>query len=211
MKIKKFGHSGILVEDSDVKILIDPGVWSPEIEKAKNIDAILITHEHADHLAPDKIKLLLENNLSAVVYTNESAGNILAENSITFETVADEDSFEVKGVKVNVYGKDHAKIDQDIPVITNIGFLIADRLYHPGDALYNPKREVEFLALPIMAPWARISEMLDYIREIRPKKLFPIHDALLKEVGLYEKQATRVSDSLDVEYIPVLDGEEITL
>jgi hypothetical protein len=66
-----------------------------------------------------------------------------------------------------------------------VGYLLDERLLHPGDALDVRDREVEILALPAMAPWMRMSEAVDYLRAVKPRIAVPIHEALLRSTDLY--------------------------
>lgn len=211
MKIKKYGHSAIIVEERGTKILVDPGIWSPGIEEEQDLDAICITHEHPDHFSIEYIKTLFANNKNVPIYTNEGVGVQLEENDLPYSLVKEGDKFTVSEISFSIHGKLHALIDKDWPQPLNTGFLFNDRLYHPGDALHNPGKPVEVLAVPIMAPWAKISETLDYIREIKPEMFFPIHEGLLKELGLYEMQAKRVGDAIGSAYELIKEGEEKTI
>ena len=70
---------------------------------------------------------------------------------------------------------------QDLPLVDNTGYLIADRLFLPGDALTVPSRQVEILAVPVAGPWVKLSEAVEYTRMIKPKLSFAVHEANLKE------------------------------
>ena len=74
-------------------------------------------------------------------------------------------------------------IHPDIPRITNVGYLVDGRVFHPGDALTVPDHPVETLLLPVMAPWSKISEVIDYVREVKPQRAYDIHDALLTDLA----------------------------
>jgi hypothetical protein len=47
-----------------------------------------------------------------------------------------------------------------------------------------PEQPVETLMLPLNAPWSKAAEVADYVREVRPTRVFDIHDALLNDTGL---------------------------
>lgn len=138
MYITKFGHSCLLVEEGEARILIDPGSYSDMQNGVKDLDAILITHEHQDHLDVGSLKVILGNNPEAKIVTNSGAGKILAKQGIAYQEAQDGNSMTVKDVPVEVFGRDHALIHSSIPVIANTGFFIANRFFYPGDAFIYP-------------------------------------------------------------------------
>ena len=180
MKITKFGHSCLLVEHGGARILIDPGSYSTAQNDAKNIDAILITHEHQDHLSSESLKAIIANNPNVQIFANEGAGMVLGKEGIACTLVEPGKPFAARDITIEAVGRDHAVIHSSIPQIRNTGYLIANRLFHPGDAFTDPGRPVEILALPVSAPWLKISEAVDYALAVKPKICFPIHDGMLK-------------------------------
>lgn len=98
-------------------------------------------------------------------------------------TVGHGDSFTVSGFDVQVHGELHAVIHPDIPRITNVGFLVDGSVFHPGDALTVPNHPVDTLLLPVQAPWNKISEVIDYVREVKPRRSVDVHDALLADLA----------------------------
>ena len=94
------------------------------------------------------------------------------------------DAPSVAGFGVHVYGRDHALIHRDIPLVVNTGFLVDGDLFHPGDSLTVPEEPVGTLLLPISAPWLKAGEMIDYFREVAPARGYGIHDAILNDNGL---------------------------
>jgi hypothetical protein len=75
-------------------------------------------------------------------------------------------------------------IHSSIPVIDNVGVLINDELFYPGDSFTVPDVEVGTLAAPAGAPWSKISEAIDYVLAVKPRRAFSTHQALLSVVGL---------------------------
>lgn len=183
MNITKFGHCCLLVEEGGVRILTDPGTYSTQQNEVKSIDFVLITHEHADHLHVDSLKVLLKNNPDAKVLTNNSVGVLLERNGIAFNTVEDGQNFDANGILIEGFGKDHAIMHASISPTQNIGYFIANKLFYPGDAFTNPGRQVEVLALPVAGPWMKLPEAIDYAININPKTCFPVHDGILKAPG----------------------------
>jgi L-ascorbate metabolism protein UlaG (beta-lactamase superfamily) len=184
MRITKYGHACLYVEDGEAKLLIDPGGFSKDFEDLTDINALLITHEHQDHLDMDKLKALVAANPEMVVYADEASSKKLDIEGVDCTSVHGGDTFEVAAVKVNVYGKDHAVIHPDLPNIPDVGYMIAGRFFYPGDSYTVPSEPVDILAAPVGAPWLKIEEAIDYIRAVKPKVVIPVHDAVLSAEGM---------------------------
>jgi L-ascorbate metabolism protein UlaG (beta-lactamase superfamily) len=89
MKIKKLGHCCLVIETKGTRIMTDPGSYSTLQDEEKNIDIILITHEHPDHLHIESIKKVLENNPTVQIVTNTSVGKLLDPESILYTVIDD--------------------------------------------------------------------------------------------------------------------------
>lgn len=179
MKFTKFGHCCMLIEENGLRILTDPGNYTTAQNEVKNIDVVLITHEHPDHFHVESLKIVLANNPQAKVITNSGVGVLLEKEGITYTLVDDGKTITEKGVLIEGFGKEHAIIYKTWKMVENTSYFIAGRLFYPGDAFYNPNRPVEMLALPVAGPWCKISEVIDYALAIKPKKCFPVHDGVL--------------------------------
>jgi L-ascorbate metabolism protein UlaG (beta-lactamase superfamily) len=182
MHIRKYAHSCLLIEENGVKLITDPGSWN-ETPTDTGVSAIIITHEHQDHCDPEQIKSILERSPEARVITLADVGEkVLAPVGISYEALQEGESTDVNGVSIKSYGRDHAIIYGDTAPCRNSGFLIAGKLFITGDALHDiPDEPVEFLALPTGGPWMRISEAVDYAKKVKPKVVFPVHDAMYIE------------------------------
>ncbi|WP_406407814.1 MBL fold metallo-hydrolase [Streptomyces halstedii] len=187
--IKK-AHSCVRLERDGRALVIDPGGFS-EDDAAVGADAILVTHEHPDHFDEGRLRAGLESNPAAQVWTlRRVAEQLSAAFPGRVHTVGHGDTFSAAGFDVQVHGELHAVIHPDIPRITNIGFLVDGSIFHPGDALTVPDRPVDTLMLPVMAPWNKISEVIDYVREVAPRRAIDVHDALLTDLArpIYDRQ-----------------------
>ncbi|MGW4229692.1 MBL fold metallo-hydrolase [Streptomyces sp. NPDC004980] len=190
LTLTKKAHSCIRLERDGQSLVIDPGGFSEE-DAAVGADAILVTHEHPDHFDEARLRAGLESNPAAQVWTLRSVAEKL---SAAFpgrvHTVGHGDTFSAAGFDVQVHGELHAVIHPDIPRITNVGFLVDGSVFHPGDALTVPDRTVDTLLLPVMAPWNKISEVIDYVREVKPRRAIDVHDALLTDLArpIYDRQ-----------------------
>lgn len=184
MKLTKYDHSCVLVEDGDTRILIDPGSLTPGFENLTGLTAILVTHQHPDHIDLDRLPTLLENNRGTPIYTDPGTAELVAEAGIEATTVRSGDKLDL-GIAVRVYGEQHAVIHPDIPVVANVGYLLGNRFFHPGDSFHPPDADVQVLGLPTAAPWQKLSEAVDFLREVNPSIAIPIHQGILATPELY--------------------------
>nr|WP_189963536.1 MBL fold metallo-hydrolase [Streptomyces violascens] len=190
LKLTKKTHACVQLEKDGRTLVIDPGTFS-ESDAALGADAILVTHEHLDHFNEERLRTGLEANRAAEIWTLRSvAEQISAAFPGRVHTVGHGDAFSAAGFDIQVHGELHAVIHPDIPRITNIGFLVDGSVFHPGDALTVPDHAVDTLMLPVMAPWNKISEVIDYVREVKPRRAIDIHDALLTDLArpIYDSQ-----------------------
>ncbi|MFD6275562.1 MBL fold metallo-hydrolase [Streptomyces sp. NPDC060209] len=190
LTLVKKTHSCVRLERNGQSLVIDPGGFTEE-DAALGADAILVTHEHPDHFDESRLRAALESNPAAQVWTLRSvAEQLSAAYPGRVHTVGHGDTFTAAGLDVQVHGELHAVIHPDIPRVTNIGFLVDGSVFHPGDALTVPDHPVDTLMLPVMAPWNKISEVIDYVREVKPRRAIDIHDALLTDLArpIYDKQ-----------------------
>jgi L-ascorbate metabolism protein UlaG (beta-lactamase superfamily) len=179
MHIRKLSHCCLVIETKGVKILLDPGFYSvEEHRKVKNAGIILITHEHADHFHIESLKELVKHTPEASVVTNDVVGTILAEEGITHRVMRHGDAIDLRGIHIEAYGKHHALLHKSVPPVSNIGFFIENRFFFPGDALTDPGKSIDILALPVAGPWLKISESIDYALEVKPRMAFPVHDGV---------------------------------
>jgi L-ascorbate metabolism protein UlaG (beta-lactamase superfamily) len=206
MKISKFGHACLLLEEGEARILIDPGAFSQGFEDLTELDAILITHQHQDHLVPENIEALMEANPEAKVYADEGSAKILAEAGVSAQAVHAGDELDIAGVKVEVVGKDHAVIHPKIAGIPNVGYVVASQLYYPGDSYTEPGRAIEVLALPSGAPWLKLSESADFMLAVKPKVAIPVHDAVLAMPEMNSNLYTRLGEPEGIEVRVVPNG-----
>jgi L-ascorbate metabolism protein UlaG (beta-lactamase superfamily) len=175
------------VEAGGQRILLDPGVFSTGFEEVSGLDAILVTHQHPDHVDVQRLPALLEINPQARLYAEPQAATALQEAGIGAEHTVAGQALTFGPVQVTPVGQMHALINEALPRVGNLGVVLrADgepSLFHPGDAYDAEPGPVDILALPLNAPWTASRHTIAFAARISPRVCVPIHDALLSEVG----------------------------
>ena len=205
MQLTHFGHSCLLAEFDHTRILFDPGTFAHGFEGITGLSAILVTHQHPDHVDPARLPALIEANPDAELYTDSQTA---AQLDAPFQVVHVGDELSVGELTIRALGGRHAVIHPEIPVIENLSYLVDDgahraRLMHPGDALFVPDEPVDVLAAPASAPWMRISEAVDYLRAVAPARAVPIHQGIIAPDarGIYYGRLTEMT-STDFQVLP---------
>ena len=181
MKLTKYEHACFTVEKDGQILVVDPGIFSPDFIPPENVIGVVITHTHADHYDHDMIAEIVDKNPDALILGHES----VVSNIPIFETktVAAGETITVGPFELEFFGGLHALIHESIPRVANLGVLINELLYYPGDSFTVPEKSVDVLALPVSAPWLKISEVIDFVTAVHPRLAFPTHDAILSDNG----------------------------
>lgn len=194
MRITHLGHACLLVEMADTRLLIDPGTFADDLADVRDLDAVLITHQHPDHLDPERLPGIAAASPEAVVLCDPGSVDVLRGLDVEARAHTGEPTT-VGQVTVTPRGEQHALIHDDIPRITNVGVRLdaegEPSFFHPGDALDAEPGDVDVLAFPLQAPWQRSRDMAGFLRRVAAPHAVPVHDGLLRERGrrLYLGQA----------------------
>jgi L-ascorbate metabolism protein UlaG (beta-lactamase superfamily) len=184
MQVTHFGHSCVLLDTGAARLLIDPGTFSAGFEGVTGLDAVLVTHQHPDHLDPDRLPALLRGNPDARLVVDPGTAGQLGD--VDHETVEPGATVTLGGAQVEVLGGRHAIIHPDIPQIPNNAYLVDGTHLHPGDSIDTvPPGELEVLFLPAAAPWSKIAETIEYLRAVAPRTAVPIHEAVVAKPAIF--------------------------
>ena len=174
MRLTRYSHSCVRLEHEGRVLVIDPGIWS-EPRALRGADAVLVTHEHADHA--DTLRL---TGAGVPVFAPEGAELP----GLSFTAVRPGDDLVVAGFSVQAVGGRHAAVLDGVETCANLGYVVDGSTYHPGDALHVPAVPVQTLLVPLQASWLKTSEAVAFVRDVQPERAFGIHDGQVNERAL---------------------------
>jgi L-ascorbate metabolism protein UlaG (beta-lactamase superfamily) len=211
MRLTKFGHACVRIEQGGVVVVLDPGMFT-DPEALDGATAVLVTHEHPDHWTPEHLRAT-----DAPVFTIEAVAAQIRDRAPDVAdrvTVLTPGGVADTGLHTTVVGEKHAVIHPELPHFDNSGYLLdvdGTLVFHPGDALTAPGRAIDVLLLPVSAPWLKASECIDYAREVGAPRSLAIHDAVYSEAGLgiLDGHLRRFLEPLSQEYLRLAPGQEL--
>lgn len=208
MKITKYEHACLVVEEGGDTLVIDPGAYTTDLPDLTDVRAIVITHVHADHLDKDRVEAILRANPDAAIYTTAQAAKELPGQNVTVVGIGN--PYSAGSFNLEFFGGQHAIIHESMPPDQNVGVIVNDVLYYPGDSFTVPGKKVKVLALPVSAPWMKLAEAIDFAREVNPEQAFGTHDAPASVIGhqLINRLIPQVSS---VNFHPLKPGESLNI
>lgn len=210
MKLTKYMHACLVLEENEQSIVIDPGNFSDDFEVPEHVLAVIITHQHADHCDPSKLRMIIGTNPNTKVY---ALGEVARVADVAVSAIQAGDELDIGYFHLEFTGGRHATIHSSLEPVGNVGIVVNhDLLYYPGDSFTPPPRHMQHIAVPVSAPWLKVSEAIDFLREATPEHAFPTHDAILSRKGksLVDRVISNQLDSPN-SYSRVANGETIVL
>lgn len=210
MKITKYDHACLVLEERGKRIVVDPGSFvQTSLGDLKNVAGVIITHVHADHFDEDHLDTLLKNNPEAQIFSTQEVADKYTKAKVNVVSGGSEAG--AGPFKLQFFGGDHAVIHPSFPRNQNVGVLINNLLYYPGDSFTTPNVPVRLLALPVSAPWLKLSESMDFVASVKPKTIFPTHNALNSPIaeGIAENMVGGFAKNQGADYKFVPVGESI--
>lgn len=211
MKITKLGHCCLVIEIDNIKILTDPGNLNEYPQNLPKFDAILITHEHEDHLHLSFLEKIIAKDHNAKIYCNKEVAKLLDKERIKYNLIKDNSTFNALSISIEMFESLHSPIYEGLPRVLNTGFLIDKRLYIPGDSLELPNFNIEILALPVAGPWLKLAECIDYAKKVMPKVALPIHDGMLSSLGSTHNIPVLKLEEVGIKFIKIKNNKTILL
>lgn len=200
MKVTKYEHACFTAEKDGQVLVIDPGAFTTDFIPPENVVGVVITHEHQDHFDHEQLEAIIDKNPEAVIIGHSSITSKIE----VFETreVNAGDKITVGPFSLEFFGGEHALIHESKPIVANLGVMINELLYFPGDSFTQPKKPVDTLAIPASAPWMKMSEAMDFLVALNPRLAFPTHDAILSNSGkeLSDAWLGGIAATNDIEY-----------
>lgn len=211
MKLTKYSHACFTVEKAEATLIVDPGVWTDDLVIPKNVVGIVVTHEHADHCDTKLISDIVTTSPRVTIYAHADVVAKLP--GLPAQVVAGGETVQAGAFALEFTGGEHALIHSSIPRIANLGVIIDELVYYPGDSFTLPGKIVPNIAIPVSAPWMKIGEAMDFIAATRAARFFPTHDAILSETGqnLVDSMLKNTATNANATYERIASGDSIEL
>lgn len=212
MRVTKFEHAALRIDEGGDTLLIDPGSFTSPIDDLSGLVAVVITHEHPDHWTPEHLDRILRAAPGTPIYAPSGVARAAGGYEIT--VVAPGDTVQAGAFRLRFFGGVHAVIHSSIPAVANVGVLVNDEFYYPGDSYALPDDvEVGTLAAPLGAPWLKIGDAMDYVLAVKPRRSFGTHDMTLSIAGktMHRQRLQWATEQNGGEFFALEPGESLDI
>lgn len=192
MRAFRLSHAGLVLEKSGMSLFIDAGDFTSPVEletaisSANVIAALIITHEHSDHWTPANVQAIREASPEAPIFTTEATAQQLAAAGVheNVHVVQEGDGHIAGPFDLEFYGRRHEVLHSSIDVIDNVGVYVNNTVAWGGDSLTRAPFIADVLGVPVGSPWSNIAQVMDFVLNCAPKRVFLTHDGMLSARGL---------------------------
>ncbi|MDR6865938.1 L-ascorbate metabolism protein UlaG (beta-lactamase superfamily) [Microbacterium resistens] len=210
MRVTKHEHAALRIDDHRQTLLVDPGSFTLPLDDLGDLAGVVITHEHPDHWTPEHLDRILRASPGVPIFTTAGVARAVSERDVT--VVAPGDTVSAGAFSLRFFGGPHAVIHSSLPTIENLGVLVDDELYYPGDSYTVPEGvAVGTLAAPLGAPWLKIGEAMDFVLAVAPRRAFGTHDMTLSVIGkeMHRQRLRWATEQGGGEFFVLEPGDEL--
>jgi L-ascorbate metabolism protein UlaG (beta-lactamase superfamily) len=212
MRVTKFEHAALRLDVAGKSLIIDPGVFTSPIDDLQNVVGVVITHEHPDHWTADHLNRLRSAVPGVPVYAPEGVAK--AAGGYEIIAVRAGDTVALDPFRLQFFGGTHAVIHESIPNVENVGVLVNDQFYYPGDSYAVPKgHDIALLAAPLGAPWLKVGDAMDFVLAVKPRRAFGTHDMTVSQIGrdMHRARLTWATEQNGGEFVALDPGDSTDL
>ncbi len=176
--IARLTDSCLTVTTAEGTTLFDPGfhTWESDafdVSGIGDVQRVLITHEHSDHVSPAFVRWLVDRGTDVTVHANQAVVDLLTDHDIPAS------SDNPPGVSSEDVVHERIPTGAQPP---NRAWTIDGVLTHPGDS-YQPAATAPVLALPLLVPWGSMTASVAFASRLAPRQVVPIHDFYTSRSG----------------------------
>lgn len=211
MKLTKYNHACVVIKHEGEQVIIDPGVFVTALPDISNLSAVIITHQHPDHFSPEHVRSIVAANPNIEIFAAPGIADQLDDIEVT--TVVAGENAAAGAFTFRFFGSEHALIHKTIPRIANIGVLVNESIYYPGDSFEAPDCKPKVALTPTSGPWLKVGEVIDFLDKVQPGMCVPTHNALQSELGdsMLEQWLADVCNKHHIAFKHVPPGESIEI
>ncbi len=209
MKVTKYPQSCLLLEKEGKRVVIDPGIAFTAkyaVSDLGVIDAVLYTHQHADHFDNAIVEQLKTSGVA--LYANADVVALIGEGATQ---VNSGDLFILAGFEILPHDLPHAVMPDGSEGPHNTGYIIDGNFFHPGDGTETTGVSVETIAAPILSPSTSFYQANQLAQMVGAKRLIPIHNDLNFMADPQTFKVFNERFGVAVEVIALQNGESVEL
>lgn len=211
MKLTRYSHACMVLEDNGQKFVIDPGNSVKNIDDITNVVAVFVSHEHPDHFFPANLENIVSANPDVDIFSTKAVADAFGKNV----TVVSENDQHITGpFQLQFTGKKHALAHPDWDLgMENRGVIVNNSFYYGGDSFTLPNKPIKVLAAPLAYAWAPMEKIMNYVAQVQPEICIPVHDINLSSDGIAVAHhwLKLLCDREGITFHPLRPGESIDI